>query len=392
MRLHVRCLDITSVERSLFELERMGLDPAGFRSLAPKQLHYNLKVEGLTGVQTAFIREDASAAPSPVDVASGASGPVILSGTLDALKSLVERLKKRPETVDAAICLGTAVDNSRKNEFTVAARGKDLKVGPSTVVMGILNVTPDSFSDGGLFSDRVKAVERALEMCEEGADWIDVGGESTRPGAAPVDAKEELKRVIPVVEALCSRGLTVSIDTTKAEVARQALAAGAAIVNDVSALSSDPAMAGVCAALGAGVVLMHMRGTPRTMQLDTVYGDVVGEVYGYLWSRVEWAVRNGIGRDRLMIDPGLGFGKSVEGNLRLVRDLREFKSIGLPLLVGPSRKSFIGAATGAGVEGRLSGTLAVSVVSVMNGANILRVHDVKEARQAAMVADAVMTS
>lgn len=392
MRLPVRCLDITSIERSLFELERMGLDPAGFRSLAPKQLHYNLKVEGLTGEQTGFIREDASTAPYPVDVASAGSGQMLLSGTLAAVRSLVERLKRRPETLDAAVCLGEAVDNSGKNGFTVAARGADLKVGPGTVIMGILNVTPDSFSDGGLFLDKARAVERALEMCEEGADWIDVGGESTRPGAAPVGIEEELVRVIPVVEALCSRGLTVSIDTTKAEVARQALDAGAAIVNDVSALSADPAMAGVCAGYGAGVVLMHMRGTPRTMQLDTVYSDVVAEVYGYLWSRVEWAVRNGIVRNRLIIDPGLGFGKSVEGNLRLVRDLREFKSMGLPLLVGPSRKSFIGKTLGEGVEGRLAGTLAASVTSIVNGAAILRVHDVKEARQAAALADAIVAS
>ena len=208
MRLPVRCLDITSIERSLFELERMGLDPAGSRSLAPKQLHYNLKVEGLTGIETGFIREDASGAPSPVDVAaSEGSGQVLLSGTLDAVRSLVERLKKRPETLDAAVCLGEAVDNIGKNEFTVAARGADLKVGPSTVIMGILNVTPDSFSDGGLFLDKARAVERALEMREEGADWIDVGGESTRPGAAPVGTEEELGRVIPVVEALCSRTL-----------------------------------------------------------------------------------------------------------------------------------------------------------------------------------------
>lgn len=392
MRLPVRCLEITSMERSLSELERVGLDPADFRSLAPKQLHYNIKVEGLTGAETETIKEGALRPSSCVTVAARSSGGMVLSGTLHALKSLIDWLKERPETAKAALGIAGALDNSRKDEFTVAGREKDLKIGPSTLIMGILNVTPDSFSDGGLFLDRERAVERAFEMCEEGADWIDVGGESTRPGAAPVTLKEELQRVIPVVEALSARGFTVSIDTTKAGVAREALRAGAGIVNDVSALSADPSMAGVCAEYGAPVVLMHMRGTPQTMQTDTAYSDLVSEVYGYLWSRVEYAEENGIGRNKIILDPGLGFGKSVDGNLRLVKDLKEFKSMGLPLLVGPSRKSFIGKTLGAETGGRLSGTLAVSVISIMNGAGILRVHDVKEAKEAALLADAVRTS
>lgn len=373
-------------------MERMGLDPAGFRSLAPKQLHYNLKVEGLTGTQAETIKEDALSGASPVTVAAGTSGEAVLSGTLDALKSLIDRLKERPHAAPLALCLGEALDNSRKNEFVISGREKDLKIGPSTLIMGILNVTPDSFSDGGLFMDKERAVERAFEMAEDGADWIDVGGESTRPGATPVPLKEELERVVPVVEVLAGKGFTVSIDTTKAEVAKEALEAGAAIVNDVSALTTDPSMAGVCARYGAPVVLMHMRGTPRTMQKDLRYKDLVSEVYGYLWSRVEYAAKNGIGRDKIILDPGLGFGKSVEGNLRLVKDLKEFKSMGLPLLIGPSRKSFIGKTLGADEAGRLTGTLSVSVISILNGAKILRVHDVKEAREAAVLADAVRMS
>lgn len=370
----------------------MGLDPADFRSLAPKHLHYNLKVEGLTGTQAETIKKDALGGASPVTVAASSSGEAILSGALDALKSLIDRLKERPHAAPLALCLGEALDNSRKNEFVISGREKDLKIGPSTLIMGILNVTPDSFSDGGLFMDKERAVERAFEMAGEGADWIDIGGESTRPGATPVPLKEELERVIPVVEALAGKGFTVSIDTTKAAVAKEALEAGAAIVNDVSALSMDPSMAGVCAGYKAPVVLMHMRGTPRTMQKDLRYKDLVSEVYGYLWSRVEYAVKNGIGRDKIILDPGLGFGKSVEGNLRIVKDLKEFKSMGLPLLIGASRKSFIGKTLGADTAGRLTGTLAVSVISILNGAKILRVHDVKEAREAAVVADAVRMS
>lgn len=371
-------------------MERMGVDPAGLRFLAPKQLHYNLKVEGLAEGQAKTIKEDALRAPAPVTVAAGASGEsMVLSGTLDALRSLIEVLKKRPQTSGVALCLGEALDNSHKDEFIIPGRKKDIRVGPATVIMGILNATPDSFSDGGLFFDKGRAVERAFEMAEDGADWIDIGGESTRPGASPVTLREELERVIPVVEAVAGRGFTVSIDTTKAEVAKEALEAGASIVNDVSALGMDGRMIGVCARYACPVVLMHMRGTPRTMQKDVSYKDIVSEVYGYLSSRVEFAVENGIERNRVIIDPGLGFGKSVDGNLRLVKELRGFKSLGLPVLIGPSRKSFIGKALGSDTAGRVSGTLAASVISILNGANIVRVHDVKEAKEAALLADAV---
>jgi len=392
LRLPVRCLEITSVERSLAETELMGLDPAAFRFLPQKQLHYNLKVEGLTGTQAETIKDCALAGPCVVTAAPGVSAAMVLSGTLEALMALTESLKLNQLTVDTARSVALAISNSRKDEFVVKGRTKDLMIGPATLVMGILNVTPDSFSDGGLYADKSRAIERALEMCDQGAGWIDVGGESTRPGSSAVALEEELKRVIPVVEALASRGVIVSIDTTKAAVAREALAAGASIVNDVSALSVDPLMAPVCAEYGVPVVLMHMRGTPRTMQLDTAYSDIVGDVYGYLWSRVEHAVKSGISRESIIIDPGLGFGKSVQGNFRLVKDLKEFKSLGLPILVGPSRKSFIGATIGADSSERLSGTLAASVIAIVNGANILRVHDVKEAVEAATVADAVVRS
>jgi len=269
-------------------------------------------------------------------------------------------------------------------------RDRSITIGAATLVMGILNVTPDSFSDGGDFLDHGKAVLRGLELSAEGADWIDVGGESTRPGAQAVDAEEEMRRVLPVVEALSKQGLTVSIDTTKASVAKAAIEAGAAIINDVSAMKMDEDMADVAARAGAPVVLMHMRGTPRTMQSDTVYQDLMGEVFGWLSARIEYAVSKGIDRESIIIDPGLGFGKSYEGNLELLSRLREFKSLGRPILVGASRKSFIGKAMGgAEVSERLIGTVAASSVAIMNGAAILRVHDVKEAREAARVTDAV---
>ncbi len=255
--------------------------------------------------------------------------------------------------------------------------------------MGILNVTPDSFYDGGRFFRPDAAVKRALKMMEDGADWIDVGGESSRPGALSVDTGEEIERVVPVVRALASRGVPVSVDTVKSEVARRALEEGAEIVNDISAFSMDPHMAGVCAEYGAAPVLMHMRGTPATMQEDVRYTDLVSEVVTFLKARLEYAVRSGIDIERTVIDPGIGFGKSREGNLEIIRRLSEFTALGRPILVGPSRKSFIDTAPGGDVRDRLAGTLAASTVCIMNGANILRVHDVKAARRAADTADAL---
>ena len=250
------------------------------------------------------------------------------------------------------------------------------------LIMGVLNVTPDSFSDGGKFLDVDRAVAHARGMARSGADIIDVGGESTRPGAEPVGAEEELRRVLPVVEGLGD--LVISVDTTKAMVAERSLAAGARIVNDVSALRFDPRMVEVVRDAGAGVVLMHMQGTPRTMQGGPRYKDVVAEVSSFLAERVALAEARGLKKSQIAVDPGIGFGKTVEDNLRLLARLDEFSSLGCPLLVGTSRKSFIGkvlAAPGDGpraADGRLWGTAATVAWAVAHGARILRVHDVSE--------------
>jgi dihydropteroate synthase len=264
-----------------------------------------------------------------------------------------------------------------------------------THIMGILNVTPDSFSDGGKFLSVPKAVEHALSMAADGADIIDVGGESTRPkgsaygkGAEPVSEQEEIDRVLPVIEQLVSASdIPVSIDTTKSGVARHALQAGAVIVNDISGLNRDPAMAGVVGDASASAVIMHMRGTPETMQQDTYYADLFGEIEG--------ALRNGIDRGRqhgirqMIIDPGVGFGKDVHDNFRLLAGLERFATLECPVMVGPSRKSFIGAATDLPVDQRLEGTIAAVVAAVLHGAHIVRVHDVPEVVRAVKVADEV---
>jgi dihydropteroate synthase len=257
--------------------------------------------------------------------------------------------------------------------------------------MGILNVTPDSFSDGGRYSDTGEAIAHGLAMANEGADIIDVGGESTRPGAPEVDMETELDRVIPVVRELAGKNsLTVSVDTTKAVVARRAIEAGAAIVNDVSALTHDPDMTGVAKESGAGVILMHMCGTPRTMQIDPQYDDVVSEVCSYLKERVDSALEQGLDRGTLAVDPGIGFGKSVDHNVSLLASLDVLRSCGVPVVVGLSRKSFLGKLTGREVDERLAGSLAAMCYCLINGVHVMRVHDVRESVDALKVMTALM--
>jgi dihydropteroate synthase len=258
-------------------------------------------------------------------------------------------------------------------------------------LMGVVNVTPDSFSDGGLFLEADAAIEHGLRLADEGADILDVGGESTRPGAEPVPEQEELERVMPVVEALASGGRRVSIDTTKLEVARAALAAGATIVNDVSAFRTSPGMAGLVAGEEAECCLMHMLGEPRTMQVDPRYDDVVGEVKAFLEERLAFAVAEGVAEERVWLDPGIGFGKTVEHNLELLRRLDEIVAIGRPVVVGTSRKTFLGKLAGGRPEGqRLPGTIATNVMALERGASIFRVHDVAPVADALAVAAATV--
>jgi dihydropteroate synthase len=257
-------------------------------------------------------------------------------------------------------------------------------------IMGVVNVTPDSFSDGGRFLDPGAAIAHGLELQNEGADILDIGGESTRPGADPVPEAEELRRVVPVISGLISAGVTarISIDTTKAAVAAAALEAGATLVNDVSALRADPELAGLVADTGADVCLMHMLGEPRTMQSDPRYGDVVAEVKAFLVQRMAFAIGRGIAKERIMLDPGIGFGKTGEHNLELLRRLEEIAAIGRPVVIGTSRKSFLGRITGREVDDRLAATIASNVIAFERGASVFRVHDVAPVRDALMVAAA----
>jgi dihydropteroate synthase len=262
-----------------------------------------------------------------------------------------------------------------------------------TFVMGILNITPDSFFDGGAHFRENDAVKQGLKMAAEGADIIDVGGESTRPFSDPLPLDEELRRVIPVIKTLSQEtDIPISIDTYKSEVASQAIEAGATMVNDISALKFDPLMGQLVADSGVPIVLMHMKGKPKNMQINPTYKDLFGEITDFLEKAIEQAISSGIKRDLIIIDPGIGFGKSFDDNLKIINNLHTFSSLGQPLLVGPSNKAFIGHVLGLSVESRESGTMATVAASVLNGANIVRVHNVKATKETVTMIDAIMKS
>jgi dihydropteroate synthase len=274
--------------------------------------------------------------------------------------------------------------------WVIEGEGIRLELGRRTLVMGVLNITPDSFSDGGSFLSPDKALARAEAMAAEGADLIDIGGESSRPGSDSVSLEEELRRVIPVIERIASKiSLPVSIDTTKGEVARRALSAGARMINDISALRADPRMAHVASEGEVPVVLMHMKGSPKTMQEDPRYDSVMDAIDRFFEERLRSAVEAGIRKDRIILDPGIGFGKTTEHNLEIIRSLRRLERHGRPLLIGPSRKSFIGKILDLPVEERLEGTAAAVTAGVLEGASIVRVHDVKAMIRVVRLADSI---
>jgi dihydropteroate synthase len=268
----------------------------------------------------------------------------------------------------------------------------DLDLSRKTFIMGILNTTPDSFSDGGLHDNKERAVEYALKMIDDGADIIDIGGESTRPGSAPVALDEELRRTVPVIEALAKKiNIPISIDTYKAAVAKRALEAGASIVNDISGLRFDPAMPGMVSAHKVPVVIMHIKGTPQNMQLNPVYDGLIPEIINYLSESIRLALEAGISEDMIILDPGIGFGKTLEHNLEIINRLQEFRTFNKPILIGPSRKAFIGRILdNAPPSERAEGTAAAVTASILNGADMVRVHDVKEMVKVVRVADAII--
>ncbi|HEX9913250.1 MAG TPA: dihydropteroate synthase [candidate division Zixibacteria bacterium] len=277
------------------------------------------------------------------------------------------------------------------SEYFLDFHNRRLNLSSRTHLMGILNVTPDSFSDGGRFFKLDEAIKQGVNLAEEGADIIDIGGESTRPGSEPVSLEEELRRVMPVIEELAKRtDVPISIDTYKSKLAKEALDSGAQMVNDISALRFDPEMKNVVAYYRIPVALMHIKGTPKNMQENPFYENVVEEIKEYLKESMKMAKDVGIDEEKIVLDPGIGFGKTLEDNLKILRNLKEFTDLGRSLLIGVSRKSFIGKILDLPVEERLEGSLAALAVSIMKGANLLRVHDIKESKRVARLVDAIL--
>ncbi|MCX5840152.1 MAG: dihydropteroate synthase, partial [Deltaproteobacteria bacterium] len=318
---------------------------------------------------------------------------LILIGTLKQIRRFIEKISFKPFGLKLlAESLDTLFDNLLAEHWTLKTSRQKMILGDRTRIMGILNVTPDSFSDGGRFDSPEKAVECGFQLVEDGADILDIGGESTRPGAEPVSLEEELRRTIPVIQGLSGKiNVPISIDTTKAVIAREAVAAGAEIVNDISAMRFDEQMSAVIASSGAAVVFMHMRGVPQTMQKgDLHYALLQGEIIDFFRERLNTALLAGILPEQVIIDPGIGFGKTRSDNLKLLKYLPEFNVVGRPILTGPSRKSFLGQEGRGGAVDRLEETAAAVTAAIVNGSQVVRVHDVKAMKRVVTVADAIV--
>jgi len=379
--------------------KQIGVDPYGIDAMASKTININILIEDQPCKIANIIKQEMLSVGGDAAVARGsvscsvAASDILIMGTLKQILALVRKIEKQPFGLN--LIAGNILEilkNISKNEYVLKTYRREINLGKKTLIMGILNVTPDSFSDGGLFYSQQKAVERGLQMVDEGADIIDIGGESTRPGAKSLEASVELKRVLPVIESLVKQiKIPLSIDTTKAKVAKLAIVSGAEIVNDISALYGDKEMTKTIKNAGAAVILMHMRGKPRNMQKGKlVYNNLMGEITDYLKKSSEKALKAGIEKDCIAVDPGIGFGKTLEDNYKIIRNLDQLKELGMPILIGTSRKSFIGRITGGEPEQRLEGTAATVTAAIMNGCHIVRVHDVAAMKKVAAVTDAIV--
>ncbi|NOZ61385.1 MAG: dihydropteroate synthase [Calditrichaeota bacterium] len=366
--------------------------------MIPKAMSLNVRISGLTPPAALILKQEMLALggdcanhrqvlKNDIDRADA-----VLMGSVKIFRRLIPKLRMQPfglkELANDLQVLLARISGEKKIELPLKKR--ILRLSERTHIMGILNVTPDSFSDGGKFLDKNAAVAHALEMIADGADLVDVGAESTRPGAKPVDLEEEMSRVIPVIAALRRESdVPISVDTYKAQVAEAALEAGADIINDISGMRFDPKMKEAVAKYQAPVVLMHIKGEPRNMQKDPVYEDLMTEIYQYLSESIELAESAGLPREKIIIDPGIGFGKRLKDNYEILRRLSEFRSLGCPILVGPSRKSFIGNVLNLPPDQRLEGSAAAVALSIASGADIVRVHDVKEMKRVCVISDLI---
>jgi len=396
--------ELASLTRAKPEIQRLNSNQPDLDLIARRSIHRVLKLTGVNDIDANILQCEmrligGEAVIGKNMISDDGTSDVIIMGTLNQFDLLVEKLKIQPNlsipTSEDKQRFITSIQSALYNfdnpvERTMECRGHYLTFGKRTLIMGVLNVTPDSFSDGGLYADAGIAVNQAKEMVAQGADIIDIGGESSRPGSDPVPMDEELRRVLPVIKRLAQESdVPISIDTYKSTVAEHALKAGAHIVNDISGLNFDPNMAKVAADYGAPVILMHIQGTPKNMQISPKYHSLISEIISYLRNSIEHAETVGVSPEKIIIDPGIGFGKTMEHNLEIIRRLKEFRCLGKPILIGTSRKSFIGKILDLPVEERIEGTLVTVVASIINGADVVRVHDVKQVQRAVKMVDAI---
>jgi dihydropteroate synthase len=392
LMVNARILYIDNMNTAKEEIRKIGVDAGAIPWLAPKAVHIVMKLENISPYASNIIKQEMLGKGGDAAVNRGVANfsversDVLILGTYSQYSRLIYKLGSQSGSLkDIADEIQRVLDSFDSGKPEVFECGKyKLVIGEKTYIMGILNITPDSFSDGGRYNNIEEAVKRAKEMVDEGADIIDVGGESTRPGHEPVDALKEIGRVVPVIERLSKElDVPISVDTSKAAVAEKALQAGAHIINDIWGLQADQAMAESVSKYGAGVVIMHNKN-------DTVYNDLMGDMIKFLRQSIEIADRAGISRNCMVIDPGIGFGKTLEHNLETMRRLKELNSLNLPVLLGTSRKSMIGNVLELPVNERLEGTAATVTLGIANGVDIIRVHDVKEMVRVARMTDAMV--
>ncbi|MCX5657746.1 MAG: dihydropteroate synthase, partial [Candidatus Omnitrophica bacterium] len=376
----IRWLQLKGARDIELAMKNLDVDGTGINIMAGKAQFLIIKIEGIKGFWANILKQEMLSVGGevalPRDVITGKikSADCFVFATLSQYAKLVEKLKRQPWGMnEAGQKIKEAIDNLSKNRWKVGTGKARLNIGYKTLIMGILNVTPDSFSENGKFYREKDAINRALMMEQEGADIIDIGGESTRPGAKLVPVKEELKRILPVIKIL-SRKLKVpiSVDTRKSEVAKAVLGEGALLINDVSGFNSDPRMKEVVAHYRIPAVVMHMKGNPRTMQKNPSYKSLFSEMIDYFNRNINMLVAAGVSEENIIIDPGIGFGKTINHNIEILKNLGELKILGRPILVGTSRKSFIGKLLDADIGNRLFGTVASSCLAMLNGADILR--------------------
>jgi len=401
MRYKIRKLDIKNRAEGMSEFEKIGSTVAGQKIMVEKLFPVAIKVRGLKVTAINILKQEMLARGGDVVTSRDSlldtkgTTDVIIEGHRKSFKSLIPKLRMQPFGLadladELEIFFKDHKNNSNKKSFRIGKKKFDLV--SDILVMGIINVTPDSFYDGGKYDHKDQAVKRVSEMVADGVDIIDIGGLSSRPGSKPVSLEEEIKRAIPVVESVSNNFDTlISIDTYRSEVALEAISAGAHMVNDISAFNMDKNMAAVVADKGVSVTLMHMQGKPESMQENPQYENVIDEIYEYLDGKASTAIDAGVSPDKIILDPGIGFGKTLDHNLSILNKISEFRSMGYPIMMGASRKAFIGTILDLPAEDRLEGSLAAAVWSVINGVNILRVHDVAETVRSVKIARAIMS-